>query len=106
MQLLVEWLVSLNIPFVTEPVAQFILNLVLASLIAVVAPASLLLLTWLERKIIALPTTSGTGSEISDGIVLIDEAKQTKFLVLSTWLCPTVAITDPQMTLSMPPKIM
>jgi NADH-quinone oxidoreductase subunit H len=53
MQPIVDWLVSLNIPFVTEPVARFILNLILASLIAVVAPASLLLLTWLERKIIA-----------------------------------------------------
>ena len=59
----------------------------------------------LERKVIAVPTTAGTGSEVSDGIVLIDEAKQTKFLVLSTWLCPTVAITDPVMTMSMPPKI-
>jgi len=59
----------------------------------------------LERKVIAVPTTAGTGSEVSDGIVLIDEAKHTKFLVLSTRLCPFVAITDPEMTLSMPPKI-
>ncbi|MFH1491311.1 MAG: iron-containing alcohol dehydrogenase [Pseudomonadota bacterium] len=59
----------------------------------------------LERKVIAVPTTAGTGSEVSDGSVLIDEARQTKFIVLSTWLCPTVAITDPEMTLTMPPKI-
>ncbi len=59
----------------------------------------------LERKVIAVPTTAGTGSEVSDGSVLIDGERQTKFIVLGTWLCPTVAITDPEMTLSMPPKI-
>jgi len=57
----------------------------------------------LTRKIITIPTTSGTGSEISDGIVLIDEKVQSKFLVLSTRLCPAVAITDPEITKSMPP---
>ena len=59
----------------------------------------------LSRRIIAVPTTSGTGSEISDGSVLIDEAVQSKFLVLSTRICPAVAITDPELTISMPPKI-
>jgi alcohol dehydrogenase class IV len=59
----------------------------------------------LERKLIAVPTTAGTGSEISDGSVLIDEAIQSKFLVLSTFICPTVAITDPELTILMPPEI-
>jgi alcohol dehydrogenase len=59
----------------------------------------------LTRKIITIPTTSGTGSEISDGSVLIDEKIQSKFLVLSTRLCPAVAITDPEMTKSMPPNV-
>lgn len=59
----------------------------------------------LTRKIVAVPTTAGTGSEISDGSVLIDEKLQSKFLVLSTRLCPAVAITDPEMTRSMPPNI-
>ena len=53
MQPIIDWLVSLNIPFLTEPIAQFLVNLILASIIAVAAPASLLLLTWMERKIIA-----------------------------------------------------
>lgn len=48
-----EFLVSLNIPLVNEGVARLILHVVLASLIAVVAPAMLIVLTWLERKIIA-----------------------------------------------------
>ena len=56
-------------------------------------------------KVVAVPTTSGTGSEISDGVVLIDQARNTKFLVLSKRICPTIALTDPLMTLSMPPKV-
>jgi alcohol dehydrogenase len=59
----------------------------------------------LERKIITIPTTSGTGSEISDGAVFIDEAIQSKFLVLSTRICPALAITDPEVTKSMPPGV-
>ncbi len=56
-------------------------------------------------KVVTIPTTSGTGSEISDGVVLIDEARQTKFLVISKKICPTVALTDPLMTISMPPSV-
>jgi 1,3-propanediol dehydrogenase len=59
----------------------------------------------LARKIVAVPTTAGTGSEISDGSALIDEAAQSKFLVLSTRICPAVAITDPELTRSMPPGV-
>jgi alcohol dehydrogenase len=59
----------------------------------------------LERKLIAVPTTSGTGSEISDGSVFVDEAVQSKFLVLSTLICPKVAITDPELTVLMPPEV-
>ncbi len=54
---------------------------------------------------VTVPTTSGTGSEISDGVVLIDEERRTKFLVISHKICPTVALTDPLMTLSMPPQV-
>lgn len=57
------------------------------------------------QKIVAIPTTSGTGSEISDGVVLIDEAKDSKFLVISKKICPTVALTDPELTRSMPPRV-
>ncbi len=58
-----------------------------------------------SMKIVTVPTTSGTGSEISDGVVLIDEERHTKFLVISHRICPTVALTDPLMTVSMPPKV-
>lgn len=58
-----------------------------------------------DIKTIAVPTTAGTGSEISDGVVLTDQQRNTKFLVISKKLCPTMALTDPLMTLSMPPKV-
>lgn len=53
MQQLIDWVVSLQIPFLTEPVVRFFSHLVFAGIVAVAAPASLLVLTWLERKIIA-----------------------------------------------------
>jgi NADH-quinone oxidoreductase subunit H len=53
MQPLVDWLVSFQIPFLTEPVLRFISYIILASIIAVVAPGMLIILTWMERKIIA-----------------------------------------------------
>lgn len=53
MQEIINWIVSLNIPLVNETVARFIMHIVLASIVAVVAPAMLIILTWLERKIIA-----------------------------------------------------
>ncbi len=49
MQDLITYLVSLNLP---EALARLIVYVVLAGIIAVVAPASLIMLTWLERKII------------------------------------------------------
>jgi alcohol dehydrogenase len=58
-----------------------------------------------DWKIVAIPTTSGTGSEISNGAVFIDESIQSKFPVISMNVCPDVALTDPEMTLSMPPKV-
>lgn len=53
MQTLIDLLVGLNIPLVNEGVARLIMHVVLASIIAVVAPAMLIILTWMERKIIA-----------------------------------------------------
>lgn len=53
MQEIIDLIVSFNIPYVTEGVASFIVLLLLAGIVAVAAPASLIVLTWLERKIIA-----------------------------------------------------
>jgi alcohol dehydrogenase class IV len=58
-----------------------------------------------DIKVVAVPTTSGTGSEVSDGVALIDESRDTKFLVISKKICPAIAITDPEMTVRMPPSV-
>ncbi|RME98058.1 MAG: NADH-quinone oxidoreductase subunit NuoH [Chloroflexi bacterium] len=52
MDWLVDWIASLQIPYLTEPEARFLSHLIFASIIAVAAPGMLIILTWLERKII------------------------------------------------------
>ena len=55
--------------------------------------------------LICVPTTSGTGSEVSAASVLTDTAKAMKIGVLSNYLRPTAAVVDPLLTLSCPPKV-
>lgn len=53
----------------------------------------------------ALPTTAGTGSEVSHSAVLTDESQGTKVSTLSRWLRPTVALIDPDLSDSCPSKV-
>lgn len=55
--------------------------------------------------LIALPTTAGTGSEVSHSAVLTDKSAGTKVSTLSRWLRPAVAIVDPALTDSCPAKV-
>lgn len=55
--------------------------------------------------VIAVPTTAGTGSEVSGASVLTDEDNQLKVGVLSNFLRPRVALVDPLLTVSCPPKV-
>ncbi|GAB5405467.1 MAG: iron-containing alcohol dehydrogenase [Aureliella sp.] len=55
--------------------------------------------------LIALPTTAGTGSEVSHSAVLTDQTQNTKVSMLSRWLRPSVAIVDPAFTDSCPPSV-
>ncbi|MFZ0929036.1 MAG: iron-containing alcohol dehydrogenase [Syntrophobacteraceae bacterium] len=58
-----------------------------------------------KARLMAIPTTSGTGSEATWAIVLTDSATKRK-LGLGTVECtPDVAILDPVMVLGMPPQI-
>jgi len=52
-----------------------------------------------------LPTTSGTGSEVSPNAILLDEPDQMKKGVVSPHLVPDAAIVDPFLTLSVPPAV-
>jgi alcohol dehydrogenase class IV len=55
--------------------------------------------------LMCVPTTSGTGSEVTAGTVLTDTANQIKVGVLSNYLRPAAAIVDPLLTLSCPAKV-
>jgi alcohol dehydrogenase class IV len=57
------------------------------------------------RPLICLPTTAGTGSEVSAASVLTDTENQIKVGILSNYLRPKVAIVDPLLTVSCPPKV-
>jgi alcohol dehydrogenase class IV len=55
--------------------------------------------------VIALPTTSGTGSEVTPVAVLADAERAVKIGVASPYLIPHVAICDPELTYSCPPSL-
>jgi alcohol dehydrogenase class IV len=55
--------------------------------------------------VIAVPTTAGTGSEVTPVAVLGDIERQTKVGISSPHLIPRVAICDPELTISCPPTI-
>jgi len=59
----------------------------------------------LPLPLIAIPTTAGTGSEVSPGAVFTDEEKQSKFAVVDWKNAPTLAITDPLLTMTMPSSL-
>jgi alcohol dehydrogenase len=55
--------------------------------------------------LICVPTTAGTGSEVSAAAVLTDHENKVKVGVLSNYLRPRVAVVDPLLTVSCPPKL-
>ena len=55
--------------------------------------------------IVAVPTTSGTGSEVSYWSVMTDDSTGTKIAVGGEKVFPTSAVCDPELTIGMPPSI-
>ena len=54
---------------------------------------------------VAVPTTSGTGSEATIVAVVKDPEAQVKIEFLSYYLLPDIAVLDPRMTETLPPRI-
>ena len=52
-----------------------------------------------------LPTTAGTGSEVTPYAIFHDEAEQLKKGVVSSHIIPNAAYIDPELTRSMPPSV-
>lgn len=57
------------------------------------------------QPFIAIPTTAGTGSEVSYAAMLRDAEHNTKLLFASYNLFPDTALLDPRMTLTLPPLV-
>jgi alcohol dehydrogenase class IV len=55
--------------------------------------------------VIAIPTTAGTGSEVTSVAVLTDKANQVKLGMKGAQLVPVMAILDPTLLTSLPPKL-
>lgn len=57
-----------------------------------------------KKKLICVPATSGTGSEVSPNAILIDGENQKKGII-SPYLVPDIVYVDPMLTLSLPASI-
>ena len=58
-----------------------------------------------DCKFIAIPTTSGTGSEVSRFAVITDQEKGVKYPLVEDSLLPDIAILDAELTTSVPPTV-
>jgi alcohol dehydrogenase class IV len=54
---------------------------------------------------IAVPTTSGTGSEVTRNAVLAVPEKKVKVSMRSAYMLPRVALVDPELTYALPPTV-
>ena len=55
--------------------------------------------------LIAIPTTAGTGSEVTFSSVITDTGEGFKFTLKHPCIAPRIALLDPQMTITMPPGL-
>lgn len=57
------------------------------------------------RPVVALPTTAGTGSEVTPVAVVSDPERELKVGISSPFLVPAAALVDPELTLGGPPGV-
>ncbi len=58
-----------------------------------------------KARMVAIPTTSGTGSEVTSFAVITDKERGVKYPLADYELTPDVAIVDPQYVMTVPPAI-
>lgn len=58
-----------------------------------------------KLPLICIPTTAGTGSEVSPNSILLDSHAQSKRAVISPHLVPDAAFIDPALMLTVPPHV-
>ncbi|MER2120154.1 MAG: iron-containing alcohol dehydrogenase [Solibacillus sp.] len=54
---------------------------------------------------ISIPTTSGTGAEISSISVVLNEILNLKCNLMNPYLCSDIAVLDPDLTVGLPPRV-
>lgn len=59
----------------------------------------------IKSKMVAIPTTSGTGSEVTSFAVITDKNQNKKYPLADYELTPDVAIVDPDLVMSLPKSI-
>jgi alcohol dehydrogenase class IV len=55
--------------------------------------------------VVAVPTTAGTGSEVGRASVILDQDAQTKKIIFHPKMLPATVISDPELTVGLPPHI-
>ncbi len=55
--------------------------------------------------VVAIPTTAGTGSEVTDAMVITNTSLNIKMMIKQPLLMPQIAIVDPLLTLSAPKSL-
>ena len=55
--------------------------------------------------VVAVPTTAGTGSEVGRASAITDERVRTKKIIFHPRMLPAIVISDPELTLGLPPKL-
>jgi acyl-CoA reductase-like NAD-dependent aldehyde dehydrogenase/alcohol dehydrogenase class IV len=62
-------------------------------------------LTRPQTPLIVVPTTAGTGSEVTSAAVIKDERLEQKVFMVDPHLFPRVAILDPELLVTLPPRL-
>jgi alcohol dehydrogenase class IV len=57
------------------------------------------------RPLVAIPTTAGTGSEVTQAAVIYDDAQKMKLSFVDLHLRPALAVLDPLLTVGLPPRL-
>jgi len=56
-------------------------------------------------KVVAVPTTAGTGSEVGRAGVILDETEGRKKIIFHPGMMPAIVVMDPELTVGLPPHV-